>query len=111
MRKYILLFISNQTCLQKGLSDDIYEVFMAMSGRESDLKLLKTLAKNSIKYSALNSHRRLRCQKMWEEKWISFAKGKLVLVVEFHDQFIKQHLLLHFSFMTKVWIRKCNFTK
>ena len=59
----------------QGLSDDIYEVFMAMSGRQSDLKLLKTLAGNSIKYSALRLPKRLRCQRMWEEKWISFTKG------------------------------------
>jgi hypothetical protein len=67
--------ISYQNPTVQGLSDDFYEVFMAMSGRESNLKLLKTLAQNSIKYSALSSPKRLGCQKMLEENWISFTRS------------------------------------
>ncbi len=59
----------------QGLSDDFYELFMAMSARHSDLRLLKKLAWNSIRYSALRADRRLRCQRMWEAKWLSFTKA------------------------------------
>ena len=59
----------------QGLSDDFYEVFMAMSARKSDLRLLKTLAGNSLKYSNLSASKRLRCQKIWERKWLSFVKS------------------------------------
>ena len=58
----------------QGLSDDFYELFMAMSARNSDLKLLKTLAQNSWKYSALNPERKQKCQNIWERKWQSFLQ-------------------------------------
>jgi hypothetical protein len=58
----------------QGLSDDFYEVFMAMSARSSDLRLLKELIWNSIRYSALTTHRRLHCQNMLERKWNTFVK-------------------------------------
>ena len=78
MKYFLYIFLDFSHC-EQGLSDDFYEVFMTMSGRESDLKLLKTLAQNSIKYSALSSHRRLRCQEMWEEKWNSFTHSTFLL--------------------------------
>lgn len=59
----------------QGLSDDFYEVFMAMSPRSSDLRLLKNLVWNSIKYSALSPQRRVKCQDMLERKWSSFVKS------------------------------------
>lgn len=58
----------------QGLSDDFYEVFMSMSARHSDLRLLKKLAANSIHYSALSASRKATCQRMWERKWFSFTK-------------------------------------
>ena len=59
----------------QGLSDDFYEVFMAMSARNSDLRLLKTLVWHSIKYSALKmDEQRLRCQELVERKWGAFVK-------------------------------------
>ena len=59
----------------QGLSDDFYEVFMAMSARTSDLSLFKTLIWNSIRYSALSSHRQIKCQNLVETKWTSFLKS------------------------------------
>lgn len=61
----------------QGLSDDFYEVFMSMSARNSDLRLLKKLAANSIHYSALSASRKATCQRMWEKKWLSFTKDFL----------------------------------
>ena len=59
----------------QGLSDDFYEVFMAMSARTSDLSLFKALIWNSIRYSALSSHRQIKCQNLVETKWTSFLKS------------------------------------
>ena len=59
----------------QGLSDDFYEAFMAMSSRNSDLRLLKTLVMASIRYSALSVERRLQCQELVERKWEAFAKA------------------------------------
>ena len=58
-----------------GLSDDFYEAFMAMSARNSDLRLLKTLVWNSFRYSALSNERRMKCERLLERKWDSFLKA------------------------------------
>ena len=64
----------------QGLSDDFYEAFMAMTARTSDLRLFKTLIWNSIKYSALSSQRKAKCQKILETKWTSFVESFLKTV-------------------------------
>ena len=58
-----------------GLSDDFYEAFMGMSARNSDLKLLKKLVWNSIKYSALDKQRKEKCQRIVEKKWDAFLEA------------------------------------
>lgn len=58
-----------------GLSDDFYEAFMGMSARNSDLKLLKKLVWNSIKYSALDNQRKEKCQRIVEKNWDVFLEA------------------------------------
>ena len=53
----------------KGLSYDFYEAFMAMASKTMDLRLLKKLALNSIKYTTLNEATKEKCFKMFNEKW------------------------------------------
>ena len=59
----------------QGLSDDFYEVLMAMSSKTSDLRMLKKLVLNSLKYSALSDERKLKCQAIVGRKWNSFVKA------------------------------------
>nr|CAD7569790.1 unnamed protein product [Timema californicum] len=56
----------------KGLSYDMYEVFMGMAGVEADLKLLKQLAINSIEYSAMSKLEKKRAMEMWSQQWSRF---------------------------------------
>jgi len=52
----------------KGLSYDLYAAFMALSGRNMDLRLLKKLVLNSIKYSEAGSE----CQAMVQQLWAQY---------------------------------------
>lgn len=58
----------------KGLSYDWYMVFMGMSSMDSGLELLKQLAKNSIKYSALNGEEKKEAFLLWEKNWQIFVE-------------------------------------
>ncbi|XP_063587816.1 adenosine deaminase 2-like [Penaeus indicus] len=53
----------------KGLSHDFYEAFMALGGAKADLRFLKQLALNSIKYSSLDANATSQLRDMWQEKW------------------------------------------
>ena len=53
----------------KGLTYDMYEAFMGMASATMDLRLLKKLALNSIKYTTLDSEGKDKCMNMFETKW------------------------------------------
>lgn len=57
----------------KGLSYDFYEAFMGMMSRGADLRALKKLAMNSIKYSSLSAKEKLRAMAIWMKRWNKFV--------------------------------------
>ncbi|KAJ2940166.1 hypothetical protein O0L34_g11731 [Tuta absoluta] len=59
------------------LSHDFYVVFMAVASNDADLKLLKQLALNSIRYSALENQRKVACTKVFEKRWKQFLQEVL----------------------------------
>lgn len=57
----------------KGLSYDFYEAFMGMAGRDMDLRLLKRLVLNSVKYAGfVDENKRQLCQELVLGKWDAF---------------------------------------
>ncbi|KAI8130214.1 Adenosine deaminase CECR1 [Lucilia cuprina] len=56
----------------KGLSYDFYYAFMALAPAEADLKFLKQLALNSLKYSILTSEERRKINRIFQKKWEEF---------------------------------------
>lgn len=54
------------------LSDDFYVAFLAIASKHADLRMLKQLAINSIKYSALNDRGKTRLFTIFEDKWNAF---------------------------------------
>lgn len=58
----------------EGLSYDWYLAFMAMSGENCGLELLKKFAMNSLQYSALNKEEKRTALDSWNKKWIKFVE-------------------------------------
>lgn len=54
------------------LSEDFYVTFVAVASRLSDLRMLKQLAINSLKYSALDSESKFRALRNFHFKWNDF---------------------------------------
>lgn len=56
------------------LSDDFYEAFMGIASARNDLRTLKKLAQNSIKYSALNAWEQMLAMRKWQTEWRAFVE-------------------------------------
>ena len=48
-----------------AMSFDYYEAFMGLAGLNMDLRLLKKLVQNSLKYSSSTP----KCKKLFNDKW------------------------------------------
>lgn len=56
----------------KPLTDDFYVAFMGVASRKADLRTLKQLALNSIKYSEMDNKMRTRATRLFFRKWKAF---------------------------------------
>lgn len=65
----------------RGLSYDFYAAFMALSGRDDGLQLLKQLALNSFEYSALSELEKAAALKLWKTNWDKWIKSVAVIPV------------------------------
>nr|XP_006821882.1 PREDICTED: adenosine deaminase CECR1-like [Saccoglossus kowalevskii] len=54
------------------LSHDFYEMFMGIASAKADLRLLKQLTTDSIKYSTLLEEEKASCMDMWSTEWNIF---------------------------------------
>ncbi|XP_066953421.1 adenosine deaminase 2-like [Macrobrachium rosenbergii] len=57
-----------------ALSHDFYEAFMALAGAKADLRFLKQLAINSVKYSSLDNDSKEELMNMWQQEWDAFIE-------------------------------------
>ncbi|KAL0818371.1 hypothetical protein ABMA28_008848 [Loxostege sticticalis] len=57
------------------MTDDYYLAFVAVASKVSDLRMLKTLALNSLKYSALNETSRVVAFEKFNNKWNEFVNN------------------------------------
>ncbi|XP_070546319.1 adenosine deaminase 2-like [Ptychodera flava] len=53
-------------------SHDYYEMFMGIASAKADLRLLKQLTRDSIKYSSLSDVQKVKCNDIWTSKWNDF---------------------------------------
>ncbi|KAG7303384.1 hypothetical protein JYU34_011879 [Plutella xylostella] len=56
-----------------ALSDDFYVTFMGVASRRADIRTLKQLALNSIRYSALSDAGKSDALRLFNEKWDKFV--------------------------------------
>lgn len=54
------------------LSDDFYQAFIGIFSAHSDLRTLKKLATNSIRYSSLNESEQSVAMDKWQTRWNEF---------------------------------------
>lgn len=54
------------------LTHDFYMAFLGIASSSSDLRTLKKLATNSIKYSSLNETEKSIAYEKWQTKWDAF---------------------------------------
>ncbi|XP_074659088.1 adenosine deaminase AGSA-like [Tubulanus polymorphus] len=67
------------------LSHDFYMAFMGFASAEDDLRLLKQLAINSIKYSAMSDEEKVNAFRLWQTKWSQFI-DKVLAENRFNQQ-------------------------
>ena len=51
-----------------------FAAFMGMTSKTTDLRLLKKLVFNSIKYSSLSDSRKSKCLSLVKRKWFEYMK-------------------------------------
>lgn len=56
------------------LSHDFYMTFLGITSADSDLRTLKKLAMNSLKYSSLNDVEKIEAFAKWQVKWDKFIE-------------------------------------
>lgn len=56
------------------LSDDFYTAFLGIASNQSNLRTLKKLATNSIKYSSLSATEKEEAMAKWSRRWDSFVE-------------------------------------
>lgn len=56
------------------LSHDFYIAFLGIASQRSDLRTLKKLSTNSIKYSSLNKQEKEIAFSKWQTKWDRFIE-------------------------------------
>ncbi|XP_006891443.1 PREDICTED: adenosine deaminase CECR1 [Elephantulus edwardii] len=56
----------------KGLTYDFYEAFMGIGGMDADLRTLKQMATDSLKYSAMLPIEKKTAMRIWEKRWNTF---------------------------------------
>ncbi|XP_026333815.1 adenosine deaminase 2-like [Hyposmocoma kahamanoa] len=61
------------------LSHDFYISFVGVASRHADLRTLKQLALNSIKYSALDSNEKENFYNVFDIRWREFVKNEITL--------------------------------
>lgn len=57
------------------LSHDMYEAYVGMASRHSDLRLLKQLALNSLKYSSMPAGEHQLALRIFEQQWTAFIEN------------------------------------
>lgn len=60
------------------LSHDFYQAFLGIASAHQDLRLLRQLAWNSLKYSVLTDKERQQALNMYERKWNQFINDILI---------------------------------